>query len=49
MTNSRGEVAAWVNHEDTAFVSILAEVIMENKGLYAFDVREDVLCVVRLP
>ena len=44
------DVAAWLNHEDTAFVNLISEVLMapENKNIYGLDVREDVLCVVRL-
>lgn len=48
MTIKSGEVAAWVNHEDEVFISILSDFMVEHKNLYGFDVREDVLCVVRL-
>jgi len=43
-------VAAWLNHEDTTFVNLISEILMqpENRNLYGLDVRDDVLCIVRL-
>lgn len=48
MTHNKNEISAWVNHDDTLFVSILADFMLEHKNLYKFDVCEDVLCVVKL-